>query len=328
MTEETSLGKPPDQAVNDKSATTENTNMESPPAVAPDNNTTSKTNKNQGKKRKSFDIPEEFLEPKRERRSRGAKTKAALEISLTSMKESDPHYAELAESVGRGRGGSQSGDKSGGTPKKQKWPTEPVLSSSPLKFKAGPKCSKKPLKPGPKSKRLRNFQLEDLYLDIPSIDERPLKAKYEKDLAVSRYGGERKEKLKCIVPLLDISKVQKNPSTKAGYDLAHEHWVTVGQFQKDDKNNKNNSTNSKSKEPNNVVTVTYQRPPKTLNTFQHKPDPTRVVVNDAGAKIALPKVPLPSKKSTYVYYFIQSDSRVRLRKLYLNPFDKMILEVF
>ena len=287
MTAETSLGKPPDQEVNDKSAT-ENTNVESPAA---DNNSSKTTNKNQGKKRKSFDIPEEFMEPKRERRSRGAKTKAALEISLTSMKESDPHYAELAESVGRGRG-----SQSGGTPKKQKWPTE-VLSSSPLKFKAGPKCSKKPLKPGPKSKRLRNFQLEDLYLDIPSVDERPLKAKYEKELAVSRYGGERKEKLKCIVPLLDISKVQKNPSTKAAYDLAHEHWLTVGQFQNDKNDKKNNS-----KQPNNVVTVTYQRPPKTLNTFQHKPDPTRVVVNDAGAKVPLPKVPLPSKKSAYVYF--------------------------
>ena len=109
MTEETSLGKPPDKpAVNDKS---ENTNMESP---APEDNNSSKTNKNQGKKRKSFDIPAELMEPKRERRSRGAKTKAELGISLACMKESDPHYAEISESVGRGRG-SQSA-----TPKKQK----------------------------------------------------------------------------------------------------------------------------------------------------------------------------------------------------------------
>ena len=78
--------------------------------------------------------------------------------------------------------------------------------------------------------------------------------------------------------------------------------MTVGQFQKDNDTNKKQNSNSKQKQQdtNNVVTVTYQRPPKTLNTFQHKPDPTRVVVNDAAAKIALPKVPLPSKKSTYV----------------------------
>ena len=35
---------------------------------------------------------------------------------------------------------------------------------------------------------------------------------------------------------------------------------------------------------NNVVTVTYQRPPR-MNTFQHRPDPTRVVLNDASSKI-------------------------------------------
>ena len=108
MTAETSLGKPPDQEVNDKSAT-ENTNVESPAA---DSNSSKTTNKNQGKKRKSFDIPEELMEPKRERRSRGAKTKAALEISLTSMKESERNYEIDDSSEMRG----------GRSAKKQKFP--------------------------------------------------------------------------------------------------------------------------------------------------------------------------------------------------------------
>ena len=35
---------------------------------------------------------------------------------------------------------------------------------------------------GPRSKRKRLFQLEDLYLDIQSVDEQPMKGKYEKKL--------------------------------------------------------------------------------------------------------------------------------------------------
>lgn len=46
------------------------------------------------------------------------------------------------------------------------------------------------------------------------------------------------------MPVLDITKA-RNPCLKAAYDLAHDHWITVGQFRKDKPANK----------ANNVVTV-------------------------------------------------------------------------
>ena len=216
-----------------------------------------------GKKRKkSFEVPEEFVE-KRERRSRGAKTKAALEISLTSMKESDRNYDVYDDSESRLSGGRSS--------KKGKIPEQVViLSSSPLKYKAGPKSTKtKVVKPGPRSKRRRIFQIEDLYLDVPSIDEEPLTAKFEKALSKVDFNKTDKEKLKPVVPVLDL-KNARNPCVKAAYDLAHEYWVTVGQFEKE----------KKAQQANNVVTVTYQRPPR-MNTFQHKPNPSRVIMTEA-----------------------------------------------
>ena len=182
-------------------------------------------------------------EPRRERSSRGAAKKAAMQISLTSnMKDFD--MVQPQENV-------LNGLKSYRKPKKQ---PEEILSSSPLKFKAGPKCTKKPLKPGPRSKRGRLFALEEFYLDQKSIDEEPLTAKFDRKLVNEKTV---KEKLKAAVIVRDL-KLARNPSVKAAYECAQEYYSTIGQF----------------KPMQNLVTVTYQKP-KTFDTFQHRANPNR-----------------------------------------------------
>ena len=93
------------------------------------------------------------------------------------------------------------------------------------------------------------------------IDENPMTSTYEKKLKALRRKVE-KEKLKAVVPVLDL-KNARNPSLKAAYEIAHDYHQTIGQF----------------KGMNNLVTVTYQKP-KVTNTFQHKPDPNRVVLKE------------------------------------------------
>ena len=115
--------------------------------------------KGQKRKKPALDIPEEFLEPRRERSSRKAASKAALQISMNIM-----HQASNQEITDDVPPPLQNGVSRG---KKVK-PNDEILSSSPVKFKAGPRCTKVArVKPGPSSKRRRNFQLEDLYLDQP-----------------------------------------------------------------------------------------------------------------------------------------------------------------
>ena len=79
------------------------------------------------------------------------------------------------------------------------------------------------------------------------------------------------------MPVVDL-KYARNPSLKAAYEIAHDYHQTIGQF----------------KGINNLVTVTYQKP-KVTNTFQHKPDPNRVVVKDA-PKVEPPRRPMPPKQ--------------------------------
>ena len=103
------------------------------------------------------EIPKELLEPRRERSSRKAASKAALQISMNIMHQASNQ--EITDDVPLQNGVSRG--------KKVK-PNDEILSSSPIKFKAGPRCTKVArVKPGPRSKRRRNFQIEDLYLDQP-----------------------------------------------------------------------------------------------------------------------------------------------------------------
>ena len=148
MTEEVAAETPPAPPKGTGSAETEK---------PPENNEASAEQK-KGKKRKNWnDIPKEFLEPTRERSSRKAASKAAMQISMNIMHQASNHSIEeeiLPNGVNK---------KS----KKVK-PDDEILSSSPLKFKPGPRCTKvKKVKPGPMSKRKRLFQYEDLYLDQP-----------------------------------------------------------------------------------------------------------------------------------------------------------------
>lgn len=193
--------------------------------------------------------PKKPAEPVRERSSRGAKTKAAMQISLTSnMKDYD--IVSQPEMTNGYRRNSK---------KFSKKPDEPQLSSSPLKFKAGPKCTRKfPLKPGPRRKRGRNFSLEEFYLEQKSIDEEPPVHSYNKKLINEK---KPKEKLKAAVIVRDL-KNARNPSVKAAYEIAHDYHQSIGQF----------------KPMQNLVTVTYQKP-KTFDTFQHRANPDRVVLN-------------------------------------------------
>ena len=152
----------PDKVKSTESAEKTPENNETPPpteAVVPE--VTEKPKKGQ-KRKKSFephpDIPAEFLEPRRERSKRGAATKAALQISMNIMHQASNVNEQLEEPM-------QNGVRSRG---KKVQPNEEVLSSSPKKWKAGPRCTKvAKVKPGPRSKRRRNFQHEDLYLDQP-----------------------------------------------------------------------------------------------------------------------------------------------------------------
>ena len=103
------------------------------------------------------EIPKELLEPPRQRSSRKAASKAALQISMNIMHQASNQ--EITDDVPLQNGVSRG--------KKVK-PNDEILSSSPIKFKAGPRCTKVArVKPGPRSKRRRNFQIEDLYLDQP-----------------------------------------------------------------------------------------------------------------------------------------------------------------
>ena len=86
---------------------------------------------------------------------------------------------------------------------------------------------------------------------------------YEKKLKLMRKKP-KKEKLKACVPVLDLKKA-RNPSVKAAYEIAHEN---------------NQKAIEADKGVNNLVTVTYQKP-KVTNTFKHKPDSQRVVLNDS-----------------------------------------------
>ena len=159
----------PDKVKSTESAekTPEENNDTPPPppeAVVPE--VTEKPKKGQ-KRKKSFephpDIPAEFLEPRRERSKRGAATKAALQISMNIMHQASNVNEQLEEPM-------QNGVRSRG---KKVQPNEEVLSSSPKKWKAGPRCTKvAKVKPGPRSKRRRNFQHEDLYLDQPGKVEK------------------------------------------------------------------------------------------------------------------------------------------------------------
>lgn len=284
MTEETKLVSNDEDSTPSKAAeVTEDSMVEEAEANGEIKDSDSAVKK--GKKRKkSMEISEEFFE-KRERSSRGAKTKAALQISLTSIKDSQYNFDVGTDNdnlvaVRRGR------------PKKIKYPDEmpedKVMSCSPLKIKAGPKSKKIPLKPGPRRKRGRNFQLEDLYLDQPGLDEDPdlTKKFYDKKLDPEAD----KAQLKALVPVLDL-KNARNPCTRAAFELAHDYWLTTGQF-----GGMVNQAPETSVQ-GNIVTVSYQRPPR-MNTFNHKPDPTRVVISDfskiqAQKKAAMNAVPKP-----------------------------------
>ena len=148
MTEEVAAETPPAPPKGTGSAETEK---------PPENNEVSAEQK-KGKKRKNWnDIPKEFLEPTRERSSRKAASKAAMQISMNIMHQASNQ--EITDDVPLQNGVSRG--------KKVK-PNDEILSSSPIKFKAGPRCTKVArVKPGPRSKRRRNFQIEDLYLDQP-----------------------------------------------------------------------------------------------------------------------------------------------------------------
>ena len=77
--------------------------------------------------------PVEMVE-KRERSSRGAKTKAQMQISLSSnLKDYDVVGQDESPVNGYRRSSKKFCKK----------PDEPQMSSSPIKFKAGPKCSRK-----------------------------------------------------------------------------------------------------------------------------------------------------------------------------------------
>jgi len=250
----------PDKVKSTESAEKTPENNETPPpseAVVPE--VAEKPKKGQ-KRKKSFephpDIPAEFLqEPRRERSKRGAATKAALQISMNIMHQASNVNEQLEEPM-------QNGVRRG----KKVQPNEEILSSSPVKWKAGPRCTKvAKVKPGPRSKRRRNFQLEDLYLDQPGIDELPMTSSYEKKLKLMKKPKNfKKEKLKACVPVLDLKKA-RNPSVKAAYEIAHENNLKAIEADKG---------------VNNLVTVTYQKP-KVTNTFKHKPDSQRVVLNDS-----------------------------------------------
>ena len=164
---------------------------------------------------KSAEKPKKPAEPVRERSSRGAKTKAAMQISLTSnMKDYD--IVSQPEMTNGYRRNSK---------KFSKKPDEPQLSSSPLKFKAGPKCTRKfPLKPGPRRKRGRNFSLEEFYLEQKSVDEEPPVHSYIKKLINEK---KPKEKLKAAVIVRDL-KNARNPSVKAAYEIAHDYHQSIG----------------------------------------------------------------------------------------------------
>ena len=191
--------------------------------------------------------PVEMVE-KRERSSRGAKTKAQMQISLSSnLKDYDVVGQDESPVNGYRRSSKKFCKK----------PDEPQMSSSPIKFKVGPKCSRKyPIKPGPRTKRGRNFSLEEFYLDQKSIDEEPPVHSYNKKLLKEKRP---KEKLKAAVIVRDLKKA-RNPSVRAAYEVANDYHQCVGQF----------------KPMKNHVTVTYQKP-KIFETFQHKSNPNRVI---------------------------------------------------
>ena len=219
--------------------------------------------KKQTEKKTKKKIPEEFVE-RRERSSRGAKTKAALQISLNSIKETSSSYEAYTDVNGEET-------KRAGRPKKVK--QDEILSSSPLKFKAGPRCTKvAQVKPGPRRKRGRNFHYEDLHLDHLTLDEMPVKSSYEKKFRAKFAKAKKevaKEKLKVLVPVLDL-KNSRDPCTKAAYEIGLEQFQTA-----------------KLKSANNLVTaVTYQKG-RGNNTFQHRPDPNRVLINDSKARVNL-----------------------------------------
>ena len=161
----------PDKVKSTESAEKTPENNETPPPPEPEVTEKPKSPPKKGQKRKkSFephpDIPAEFLqEPRRERSKRGAATKAALQISMNIMHQASNVNEQLEEPL-------QNGVRRG----KKVQPNEEILSSSPVKWKAGPRCTKvAKVKPGPRSKRRRNFQLEDLYLDQPGKVEKILK---------------------------------------------------------------------------------------------------------------------------------------------------------
>ena len=136
---------------------------------------------------------------------------------------------------------------------------------------------------------------------------------YEKKLKLMRKKP-KKEKLKACVPVLDLKKA-RNPSVKAAYEIAHEN---------------NQKAIEADKGVNNLVTVTYQKP-KVTNTFKHKPDSQRVVLNDStknstspGPAIAAqtrpalaPKVPDPLKPPPITNYM-----SVKIETL-MNCLEKM-----
>ena len=142
---------------------------------------------------------------------------------------------------------------------------------------------------------------------------------YEKKLKLMRKPKNfKKEKLKACVPVLDLKKA-RNPSVKAAYEIAHEN---------------NQKAIEADKGVNNLVTVTYQKP-KVTNTFKHKPDSQRVVLNDStknsnspGSAIAAqttpnrpaalaPKVPDPLKPPPITNYM-----SVKIETL-MNCLEKM-----
>ena len=92
------------------------------------NNIAKETTKTAQKRKKIIENSEEVLE-KRECRSRGAKTKAVKEISLTSKKESE-NSVQIE-----------------------------ILSSSSIKLKTGSKCTKKDLKPDKPTNKANNVAM-------------------------------------------------------------------------------------------------------------------------------------------------------------------------
>jgi hypothetical protein len=257
MTEETASEKPEEAAPADKVAPEAGplVSVTNGPEEEPATNGPEKPTPKVKKGKKSLNGDDVPPVSTRERSSRGAKTKAALQISLSSLKDYDGVQEESKTSVEQ----NGSAVKRGG--RKKKVPITPVCS--PIKpSKPGPKCSKLCSKPGPRS--LGRYDHEDINLEHRGLDEVPPTAKYDEALKILCDGVD-KTKLKVAVPVLDL-KAARDPSVQSSFHYAQNHWLTVGQFQG----------------MSNVVTVSYHAPKVT--NHHHTKTKNRVIINEAPPK--------------------------------------------